>query len=60
MAKRFIHLRLAVGDRDGGGGVFLFRRRARIDRIYFDAPRKKSAEYCLATGVVMGGEGWPD
>src|SRR5215471_11773330 len=49
-----IHLRLAVGDRDRGGGVILFRRRARIDRIRLEMRPAIDAEYCPATGVVIG------
>jgi hypothetical protein len=48
-----VHLRLAVGDRDRAGGV-LFRRRARIDRIRLEMRPAIDAEYCPATGVVIG------
>src|SRR5262249_57748624 len=48
-----VHLRLAVGDRDRGGGVFLFWRRARGDRIHLKMHPAKNAEYCLSTGVVI-------
>jgi hypothetical protein len=48
-----VHLRLAVGDRDRAGGVFLFRRRARIDRIRLKMRPATNAEYCFATAVVI-------
>ena len=48
-----VYLRLAVGDGDRGGGVFLFRQRARIDRIRFEMHSAIDAEYCPATGVVI-------
>src|SRR5262244_1481005 len=48
-----VHLRLAVGDRDRAGGV-LFWPRARIDRIHIEMRPAIDAEYCPATGVVIG------
>src|SRR5262249_20125274 len=48
-----VHLCLAVGDSDRAGGV-PFRRRARIDRIRFEMRPAIDAEYCPASGVVIG------
>src|SRR5262249_59324528 len=48
-----IHLRLAVGDRDRGLGVVLFRRAPRIDRIHLVMRPAAEAKYCLAPSVVI-------
>src|SRR6516162_8095156 len=48
-----VHLRLAVGDRDRGRGLFFFRRRARIDRIHLEMRPASDAEYSPALGVVI-------
>src|SRR6516165_2794724 len=48
-----VHLRLAVGDRDRGRGLFFLWRRARIDRIHLEMRPASDAEYSPALGVVI-------
>jgi hypothetical protein len=49
--------KIAVGDRDRGLGVILFRRSPRIDRINLEMRAVADTKYCVARGFVKA-EPW--